>query len=393
MKGDPMRLLFERGFAPTHAFSAFYRYLREDFGADVVLHFGMHGALEFMPGKQVGLSASCWPDRLIGSTPNIYLYAANNPSEGALAKRRSAATLVSYLTPSLAHAGLYRGLADLKASIERYRGCGAEADSERNRLAELIQSQAAAVDLAEHGSAWGPRAPDEIGKLGLAILELEYTLIPHGLHIVGEPPAPGERVETLSVIAESAFGLHNADTAVRALVASNSIAAAAEAHEGLQARETRDAFEELARLNRLLAEDHEIPALMRVLDGRFVEPVVGGDLIRTPTILPTGRNLHGFDPYRIPSAFAITDGARQAECVLARHASDGHPFPESVAIVLWGTDNLKSEGGADRPGARAHRRSAAFRRIWAPVRCNACRSRRTRPTSYRRDDDRVWNLP
>ena len=343
-EGDPMRLLFERGFAPTHAFSAFYRYLREDFGADVVLHFGMHGALEFMPGKQVGLSASCWPDRLIGSTPNIYLYAANNPSEGALAKRRSAATLVSYLTPSLAHAGLYRGLADLKASIERYRGCGAEADSERNRLAELIQSQAAAVDLAEHGSAWGPRAPDEIGKLGLAILELEYTLIPYGLHIVGEPPAPGERVETLSVIAESAFGLHNADTAVRALVASNSIAAAAEAHEGLQARETRDAFEELARLNRLLAEDHEIPALMRVLDGRFVEPVVGGDLIRTPTILPTGRNLHGFDPYRIPSAFAITDGARQAECVLARHASDGHPFPESVAIVLWGTDNLKSEG-------------------------------------------------
>ena len=98
-EGDPMRLLFERGFAPTHAFSAFYRYLREDFGADAMLHFGMHGALEFMPGKQVGMSAACWPERLIGALPNVYLYAANNPSEGALAKRRSAATLVSYLTP------------------------------------------------------------------------------------------------------------------------------------------------------------------------------------------------------------------------------------------------------------------------------------------------------
>ena len=120
-EGDPMRLLFDRGFAPTHAFSAFYRYLREDFDADVLLHFGMHGSLEFMPGKQVGLSAACWPERLIGAMPNVYLYAANNPSEGALAKRRSAATLVSYLTPSLAHAGLYRGLVDLKASLDRYR--------------------------------------------------------------------------------------------------------------------------------------------------------------------------------------------------------------------------------------------------------------------------------
>ena len=114
-EGDPMRLLFEKGFAPTHAFSAFYRWLREDFGADAVLHFGTHGALEFMPGKQTGLSAACWPDRLIGDLPNFYLYASNNPSEGTIAKRRAAATLISYLTPPVAQAGLYKGLVDLKA--------------------------------------------------------------------------------------------------------------------------------------------------------------------------------------------------------------------------------------------------------------------------------------
>ncbi|NCV72558.1 MAG: DUF3479 domain-containing protein, partial [Burkholderiaceae bacterium] len=92
-EGDPMRLLFEKGFAPTHAFSAFYRYLREDFAANAVLHFGTHGALEFMPGKQAGMSGSCWPDRLISDLPNFYLYASNNPSEGAIAKRRAGATL------------------------------------------------------------------------------------------------------------------------------------------------------------------------------------------------------------------------------------------------------------------------------------------------------------
>ena len=139
-EGDPMRLLFERSFAPTHAFSAFYRYLREDFGADAILHFGTHGALEFMPGKQTGLSDKCWPERLIGAIPNIYLYAANNPSEGALAKRRAAATLVSYLTPSLSQAGLYRGLIDLKGSLERYRACDPESLAELASLGVLIQS-------------------------------------------------------------------------------------------------------------------------------------------------------------------------------------------------------------------------------------------------------------
>lgn len=343
-EGDPMRLLFERGFAPTHAFSAFYRYLREDFGADVLLHFGMHGSLEFMPGKQVGLSSACWPDRLIGALPNVYLYAANNPSEGALAKRRSAATLVSYLTPSLARAGLYRGLVDLKATLDRYRACEPDADHERGPLAELLQSQAAAIDLAKAEPAWGPVARDEIDKLGAAILELEYTLIPHGLHVLGAPPGPDQRAETLSAIAESALGLVDADVAAQAVVDAGSAEGALSTLPGPHSKETREAFDELARLNRLLGEDHEIPALVRALDGRFIPPVVGGDLVRTPAILPTGRNLHGFDPYRIPSAFAIAEGVRQSDCVLARYAADGHPFPESIAVVLWGTDNLKTEG-------------------------------------------------
>ncbi len=84
---------------------------------------------------------------------------------------------------------------------------------------------------------------------------------------------------------------------------------------------------------------------MHALDGRFIAPAPGGDLLRTPDILPTGRNLHGFDPFRIPSAFAVRDGARQADTLLARHSKDGHALPETIAMVLWGTDNLKTEGG------------------------------------------------
>ena len=307
-EGDPMRLLFEHGFAPTHAFSAFYRWIREDFAADAVLHFGTHGALEFMPGKQAGLSASCWPDRLIGDLPNFNFYACNNPSEGMLAKRRAGAALISYLTPPVTHAGLYRGLLDLKTSLDRWRAMPPDADEgQRTALGDLVMAQAAAVDLA-------PATPDfaslpaEIDRLGAALLELEYTLIPHGLHVIGEPPDAAQRTELLD-----AAGI--TDPARR------------------------------AALDALLAEDHELPAVIRALDGGYLRPAPGGDVLRSTDVLPTGRNLHGFDPFRLPSAFALRDGAQQAERLIARHMSDAHGLPETVAMVLWGTDNLKTEGG------------------------------------------------
>ena len=345
-EGDPMRLLFEGGFAPTHAFSAFYRYLREDFGAHAVLHFGTHGALEFMPGKQAGLSATCWPDRLIADMPNFYLYAANNPSEGTIAKRRSAATLISYLTPPVAEAGLYRGLLDLKASVERWRGLAPEApEAERGPLAELIQAQAALVDLAEAEPAWDGDLDARVHALSNAILELEYTLIPHGLHVVGEVPTPEERTDTLLAIAESTSGRRLLRETVEALVAGETVDSVLAVGGFESDSSLHELCLELVRIDSMLTQDSESDALIRALDGRFVSPAPGGDLLRTPAILPTGRNLHGFDPFRLPSAFAVEDGARQADRLLARHAAEARGFPESIALVLWGTDNLKSEGG------------------------------------------------
>lgn len=308
-EGDPMRLLFERSFAPTHAFAAFYRWINEEFGAHAVLHFGTHGALEFMPGKQAGLSGDCWPDRLIGNLPHFYLYASNNPSEGTLAKRRTGATLITYLTPPVARADLYCGLRDLKESLDRWRTLEPDVDLEhQNTLAALIQAQAAAVDLAKPDTGWDHGAAAEIEALGHRLIELEQTLIPYGLHVVGQPPSAPQRAEMLDAA-------------------------------GVADPEPRAAFDAL------LAADHETSAILHALDGGYLRPAPGGDLLRTPEVLPTGRNLHGFDPFRIPSAFAVQDGARQAERLLARHATESRAFPETIAMVLWGTDNLKTEGG------------------------------------------------
>ena len=334
-EGDPMRLLFEQGLAPTHAFSAFYRWVREDFAADAVLHFGTHGALEFMPGKQAGLSASCWPDRLIGDLPNYYLYASNNPSEGMIAKRRSAATLISYMTPALSQAGLYRGLIDLKASIDRWRGLERHEAEERTKLAELIRTQAAELDLNQEAEGHAADTEAEIARLQDAILELEYTLIPHGLHVVGEPYSREERADMLQAVAESAHGLTLDHDDALALADGSAV----------QADIPGEVLTALAESSGLLGEDHEVAALLHALDGGFVRPTPGGDLIRTPAVLPTGRNIHGFDPFRIPSAFAMEDGARQANKLLERHLADTGAVPASAALVLWGTDNLKTEGG------------------------------------------------
>ena len=347
-EGDPMRLLFEKGLAPTHAFSAFYRYLREDFKAHAVLHFGTHGALEFMPGKQSGMSGACWPDRLIDDLPNLYLYASNNPSEGAIAKRRSGATLISYLTPPITQAGLYKGLNELKSSIERWRTLE-QSNSERVALAAVIQGQAVALDLVPAEPAWdvatmGAQLDREVMRLSEELLELEYTLVPYGLHVAGRVPSAAQQVDMLQAMAEANHGMQVERAAVEALVEGHSPELALSAAGLPRNHSSLEVLRALVEPQAHLAVDTEVSAILRALDAKYIRPAPGGDILRTPAVLPTGRNIHGFDPFRIPSAMAVRDGKVQAQLLIDRHCADGNPLPESIAMVLWGSDNLKNEG-------------------------------------------------
>lgn len=209
-EGDPMRLLFSRSASPHHGFAAFYTYVEKIFGADAVLHFGTHGSLEFMPGKQVGMSGICYPDSLIGHIPNVYYYAANNPSEATIAKRRSYAATISYLTPPAENAGLYKGLKELKELVSSYQSM-----RESGRAVQIISTiietarqcnldrDVALPSSEEEKDELDLEARDLlVGGIYRQLMEIESRLLPCGLHVVGVPPTCEEAVATLVNIAE-----------------------------------------------------------------------------------------------------------------------------------------------------------------------------------------------
>ncbi|OSX70306.1 hypothetical protein BU14_0809s0010 [Porphyra umbilicalis] len=419
-EGDPMRLLFSKSASPHHGFAAYYAYLEKVWKADAVLHFGTHGSLEFMPGKQVGMSGDCFPDKLIHTIPNIYYYAANNPSEATIAKRRSYAATISYLTPPAENAGLYKGLKELSELVASYQtlkdtGRGpaiVNSIADKARICNMDRDVALPEGDAKELSA--EERDDVVGKVYVKLIEIESRLLPCGLHTVGRPPTAAEAVATLVNIAaldrpeESIVGMPRllaasvgrdidevyassdagklADVellfqittacreAVTALVKASTneegrvekvqkfdlgaILAAqmgrrtpwstALAENGFPSVEESELKPLVAYLEFCLEQvvaDNELGALVAALEGKYVIPGPGGDPIRNPDVLPTGKNIHALDPQSIPTSAAVDSAKVVVDRLLERQRLDnGGVYPESIALVLWGTDNIKTYG-------------------------------------------------
>ena len=234
--------------------------------------------------------------------------------------------------------------------IDRWR----TRDPETNeaQLSQLLDAIAAHAEICELSMSNAPEdvanAEGWVNGLRLQLDEIETSLIPFGMHVIGSPMTSAERTETVAAIAQAGGADEIDQNRLDSVLASGDRGAL----NGLLAehRVAADDIESLA--DRLveafshLVEEFELPALIDALDAKFIPPVSGGDLIRNPDSLPTGRNIHGFDPFRLPSAFALIEGERQAKQLLNRHLADSGTAPTSVALVLWGTDNLKSEGVA-----------------------------------------------
>jgi magnesium chelatase subunit H len=415
-EGDPMRLLFSRSASPHHGFAAYYTYLEKIWQADAVLHFGTHGSLEFMPGKQMGMSGQCYPDNLIGSIPNLYYYAANNPSEATIAKRRGYAETISYLTPPAENAGLYKGLKELSELIASYQtlkdsGRGVpivNAIIEKCRQVNLDHD----IDLPDQdASELSAEARDTlVGKTYIKLMEIESRLLPCGLHVIGKPPSAAEAIATLvniasldrpeegmkslqRIIAESLGRdideiyahsdrgvladvqlLYDINSGVRAAVtAMVTEQVDANGRVSLQSMlqvfnlnrrlapwvlalhqagypqvnedDLKPLFEYLQFCLKQVVADNELASLLQALDGEYVLPGPGGDPIRNPDVLPTGKNIHALDPQSIPTTAAVQSAKIVVDRLLERQRQEnGGQWPETIAAVLWGTDNIKTYG-------------------------------------------------
>jgi magnesium chelatase subunit H len=423
-EGDPMRLLFSKSASPHHGFAAYYTYVDKIFDADAVLHFGTHGSLEFMPGKQVGMSGTCYPDRLISQTPNLYYYAANNPSEATIAKRRSYASTVSYLTPPAENAGLYKGLKDLGELVSSYQNL--RENSQRGAaIVNSIVSAARTCNLDKDikdlpGEMDNAKDLDidgrdlVVGKVYRRLMEIESRLLPCGLHTIGVPPSAEEAIATLVNIAgidrpedkiqslprliatslgrdiEELYRSANAGklddvsllqkiteanrAAVRAMVMRstdsegrvqevapfmkqgvnffNAFTGGSPQKKALSeagfSKVSEDdllpLFDYLEFCLKQIVANNEVSGLLKALEGRYITPGPGGDPIRNPDVLPTGKNMHGLDPQSIPTTAAVEVALTIANRLLERMKLDSGAYPQTIAFTLWGTDNIKTYG-------------------------------------------------
>ncbi|MEH2009169.1 magnesium chelatase subunit H [Nostoc sp.] len=360
IQGDPMRLMFERDLTPHPQYVAYYKWLQNEFQADALVHFGMHGTVEWLPGSPLGNTGYSWSDILLGNLPNLYIYAANNPSESMLAKRRGYGVLISHNVPPYGRAGLYKELVALRDLISEYRE-----DPQKNYVLKeaickkIVDSGLDAdcpfEDAKRLGIAFTPENirmfsthafDDYLVELYGYLQVLENRLFSSGLHTLGEGP----NEEELGSYLEAYFG----DEPQRqgSALGSQSVAGVPPV-EG-----TGVGFPDLKQLPRgehreeerlirdlLMQSTDELTNLLRGLNGEYIPPAPGGDLLRDGAgVLPTGRNIHALDPYRMPSPAAYERGREIAQKIIAQHLDEYGKYPETVAVMLWGLDAIKTKG-------------------------------------------------
>ncbi|MFN5895307.1 MAG: magnesium chelatase subunit H, partial [Dolichospermum sp.] len=329
IQGDPMRLMFERDLTPHPQYAAYYKWLQNDFQADAVVHFGMHGTVEWLPGSPLGNTGYSWSDILLGNLPNLYIYAANNPSESILAKRRGYGVLISHNVPPYGRAGLYKELVNLRDLIAEYREDPAKNYLLKEGICKKILDTGLEVDCPfDDAKSLGiPFTPENVRmfsnhafdhylvKLYEYLQVLENRLFSSGLHTLGEAP----NQEELTGYLDAYFG-----------------------NEPQRHREHGEE-EEITRL--LNQSTDELTNLLRGLNGEFILPAPGGDLLRDGAgVLPTGRNIHALDPYRMPSPAAFERGKEIAKKIISQSLDENKKYPETVAVLLWGLDAIKTKG-------------------------------------------------
>jgi cobaltochelatase CobN len=415
---DPAAVYHSPDLPPPPYYLAFYRWIRDVFGAHAVIHLGKHGNLEWLPGKGSALSESCYPEVLLEDLPNIYPYIINNPGEGAQAKRRTAAVIVDHLIPPMTQAGTYGELRQLENLLDEYYTVQSldpgKAPLVLERIAQIAADSRLYGDLELAEAPNTTELPDLLKRLDCYLCEIKEAQIRDGLHILGQLPQGEQLVDLLLSLVRSDngsipgvikalaedFGFDYAaltrDPAAAALTLSSPPSAwerllecSAPIDEDCQSRTCGDIVQRLNLIGRHLIEEclkdqsleivftrvfkdcqwqlantrrslgflwhtiwprlqlcrQEIEHILDALAGSYVPPGPSGAPTRgRADVLPTGRNFYSLDVRAIPTPTAWQVGCAAAEALLNRHRERHGGFPESIAMVVWGTSNMRTGG-------------------------------------------------
>ena len=405
---NPIAIYHSPDLAPTHHYIAYYRWVRDVFGADAILHLGKHGTLEWLPGKGIGLSASCYPEVAMDDVPLFYPFIINDPGEGAQAKRRAHATIVDHLIPSMTTADSYGDIARIEQLMDEHYQCQTLDPSKLPLLEAQIWEVVQQAEL--HRDLGIDSQPEDFGEFILEIdgylCELKDAQIKDGLHILGDTPVGEQMVGMLcaltrldisgvpslrrSVAEALGFDYATLTDDLAEPPASDVPAAIANLDEETPVRTNGDVLERIELLCRelyremldsgfepssaapvvgrvlrtpdpqtqsvlvyvaeivypaLLRTPDEIGNLLRGLEGRYVPPGPSGAPTRgMANILPTGRNFYSVDPKTIPSPAAWETGKQLAQSLLDKYLEEEGAYPEMVGLVVWGTSAMRTHG-------------------------------------------------
>jgi len=380
-------------FVCPHQYIAFYKWIEHNFKADVIIHMGTHGTLEWLPGKEIGLSDDCYPDLSIGCLPHLYVYNVAVTGEGMQAKRRSYATLIGHMVPSMVDGGTYGDLAEMDELIEDYYHARNAAPKNLPVLYDQIWELAVKLNLhqdlnvIDKPTSDDGRMDDFIENLHLWVSRIKESEVRDGLHILGQVPE-GEQFSNLckllvrvrngtipslreAICEKRGLDLDDLienskdilpDGRTKRMILEDVDEEGRALFHSLMARDfDPSAVQELApdgKLHKCLTyvcEDiaeklrcmgNETESLVKGSRGAFISPGPSGNPSRgNASILPTGRNFYSMDPGAMPSRTAWIVGQVCAKQMLERElAATGGKYPESVATVIYGGNTLKTSG-------------------------------------------------
>ena len=316
-EGNPEKMYHDVALPPHHQYLAFYLWLQKGFQAQAMVHVGTHATHEWLSGKEVGFTAADPGEAMVADVPQLYPYIVDDIGEALQAKRRGMATIISHMTPPFDKASLNKELLQLKGLIDDYLVAAQKSESAAAARLGEINAQAGKLGVLKDIGKTALHNGEEVEELEHYLKEISEHNAPFGLHTFGVAPSDKLRQSTAEAILSLAGKLSPAE------------------HERRKA-ELVALIEQSARA--------ELDALVAGLAGRYVAAGPGNDPIRNPESLPTGRNLYGFDPARLPTPGTWEQGKNLADKFVTDYKERHGQFPDRVVFNLWSTEAMRHEG-------------------------------------------------